>query len=151
MTHLNIYRQTLQNAICSEITQHFIQQEKASCKLEYNNTTALSKSYFSVVQRCKNKQNGNYHKTKAPALRIVVETVSERSKYRKYNWTSPTRSHGRQQMSMASPDRPHNYARSCQKTTTVSSFSAATHHQHRYQKALPQRSHKPHIDYASIL
>ena len=34
------------------------------------------------------------------------------------------------------------YAKACQKTTTVSSFSTATYHQHRYQKNLLQRSHK---------
>ena len=76
---------------------------------------------------------------KAPALRLVTETVTGWSEYWKCNWTSPTRSHRRQQIPMASPDRTH-----MQKhiKKTVSSFSTATYHQHRYQKTLLQRSHK---------
>ena len=34
MIYLCIYHQILQNAICSQMTQHFIQQEKASCKFK---------------------------------------------------------------------------------------------------------------------
>ena len=37
------------------------------------------------------------------------------------------------------------------KQIIVSSFSTAIYHQHRYQKTLLQRSHKPHIDYASVV
>ena len=38
--------------------------------------------------------------------------------------------------------RSNVYAKACQKTTTGSSFSTATYHQHRYQKPLLQRSYK---------
>ena len=34
MLYLCIYHQMLQNAICSRMTQHFIQQEKALCKFK---------------------------------------------------------------------------------------------------------------------
>ena len=75
---------------------------------------------------------------KAPALRLVIETVTGWSEYWKCNWTSSTRSHCRQQIPMASPDQSH----TCKSTSKkLSSFSTATY-QHRYQKTLLQRSHK---------
>ena len=39
--------------------------------------------------------------------------------------------------------RSNIYAKACKKHTPVSSFSTATYHQHRHQKNLLQRSHKP--------
>ena len=49
----------------------------------------------------------NYYTTKAPALRLVIEAVIRWSEYWKCIWTSPTRSHCWQQISMASPDWTH--------------------------------------------
>ena len=79
--------------------------------------------------------------TKAPALRLVIETVTGWSEYWKCNWASPTRSHCGQQIPLAGPYRTH-MQKHVKKTKTVCSFSAATYHQHRYQKNLLQRSHK---------
>ena len=53
--------------------------------------------------------------------------------------TSPTKSHCRQQIPMANPDRTHMQRHV---KNPVSSFSTAAYHQHRYQKTLLQCSHK---------
>ena len=86
MIYLCIYQQILQNVICSRMTPHFIQQEKALCKFKKRYSFVL------IVFQCGatlnhmlinpvKTVNGNYYTTKAPALRLVIKTVIRWSEY----------------------------------------------------------------------
>ena len=134
------------------MTQHFIQQEKASCKSKKHYSFVLTVFYCDatlITYSLTIKQiNGNYYTTKAPALKLVAESVTGWSECWKCNWTSPARSHYQQQILTASPNRTQKQNHVKQ---TISSFSTATYHQHLYQKQIFYNAHiKSYIDSASI-
>ena len=145
MIYLCIYHQILQNVICLRMTPHFIQQEKALCK--YQKTLQLCLDCISVWCNTNHMLN-NPVKTKS----VVITTQQKHqlsdfneiviwwSKYWKCNWTSPTRSHCWQQVSMASPDRTHNYAKARPKNCFF--FLNCNISSNRYQKYLLQCSYK---------
>ena len=147
MIYLCIYHHILQNVICSRMTPHFIQQEKALCK--FKKTLQLCLDGISVWCNT-NHMIINPVKTKSVifttrqkrqlsdlSLRLSldgqnIENVTEHRLLglivdNKFRWQAQI----------------EHICKSISKTTTtVSSFSTATNHQHRYQKTLLLRSHK---------
>ena len=142
MIYLCIYNQILQNGICSRMTQHFIQQTGRSVQpiqktlqLCLDRISMWCKVNHMLINPVKTKQ---IHQLSDLSLRLSLDgqNIENVTEHRLLGLIVDNKFRWQARMECICKSIPETT------TATVSSFSTATYHQHRYQKTLLQRSHK---------
>ena len=133
---LHIYHQILQNVICSQMIQHFIQQEKASCKFKRRYSFYLDRIsvWCNVNHMLINSVKTNsmiittrqMHQLSDLSLRLSLDgqNIENVTEHRLLGLIVDNKFH-------ACPYRAHTQKHV---KTKCLFFSTATYHQHRYQK-----------------
>ena len=140
MIYISIYHQILQNVICSRMTPHFIQQEKIIVQIQKTLKLCLDRISVScntnhmLINPLKTKSmeittRQNHQLSDLPLrLSLDVQNIENLTEHRllgpivddKFRWQAQIE-HIIMQKHLKT-------------TTTVSSFSAATYHQHRHHR-----------------